>query len=72
MLNITQRIENGKLILEIDLSQDHGPSSTGRSNIVASTKGWGQPEPGISFNLTVVRKPVRNGRSVSARLAAYD
>jgi len=39
MLNVKPRVEGNKLILEIDLSKDFGPSSSGKSLIVASTQG---------------------------------
>lgn len=39
MKNIGMRVEDGKLILEIDLNQDFGPSKSGKTNIIASTEG---------------------------------
>ena len=45
MENIVMRREGPKLIVEIDLSQDHGPSTSGKTNIVASTRG-NAPVPG--------------------------
>lgn len=39
MQNITLRRDGTKLILEIDLSKDFGPSASGKTIIVASTRG---------------------------------
>ena len=52
----THRIEGNKLILEIDLTQDFGPSSTGRSHVVASSGGFKKlPIEGLSISLGVYR-----------------
>ena len=57
MKNITHRIEGQKLIIEVDLTQDHGPSSTGKTTIVASTQGIQKTSvEGISFGLNVMKK----------------
>ena len=37
--NILAAVEGDKLTLVIDLSEDLGPSSSGKTNIVASTRG---------------------------------
>ena len=39
MTNIVARVEGTKLILEVDLSQEHGRSKTGKSVTIASTGG---------------------------------
>lgn len=39
MVNIEKKIEGNKLIIEVDLSQDFGASGSGKSIVVASTKG---------------------------------
>lgn len=55
--NIIYSVKDGKLIIEIDLNVDLGPSSTGRSNFVAKTDGWMRiPELGEGFmmNLNLV------------------
>jgi hypothetical protein len=54
---IIQRIEGRKLILEVDLDQDFGPSSTSKSNFVATTAGFAKLDefPGISIGQKVVR-----------------
>lgn len=58
MLNVKQTIKGNKLILEIDLSETHGASSSGKSITVASTKGNKDVgKDGIKFGLNVY-KPV--------------
>jgi len=37
--NIMARLEGDKLILEIDLTQEHGPTGSGKSTKVASSDG---------------------------------
>ena len=39
MVNIDHKLDGSKLTLVIDLSQDNGPSSSGRTKVVATTKG---------------------------------
>lgn len=37
--NLTHRIENGKLIIEIDLNVEGNPSSSGKTTVIASSHG---------------------------------
>ena len=39
MKNIEMNVEGNKLIIVVDLSQEFGPSSSGKSITVASTEG---------------------------------
>jgi hypothetical protein len=39
MKNVSMEIKDKKLIVTVDLSKDFGPSSSGKSRIVASTEG---------------------------------
>lgn len=39
MKNIELKVEGDKLIIEVDLKQEFGPSSSGKSVTVASTEG---------------------------------
>ena len=39
MINVTQELKGTILILTVDISQDHGPSKTGKSHIIATTSG---------------------------------
>ena len=58
--NIEARIEKNKLILEIDLSQDFGLSSSGKSRIIASSEGNAAPgQPEIKIGLNVYRSAAK-------------
>ena len=48
------RIEDRKLIIEIDLDGQQGTTSNGNISI-ASTKGWLKIENGVSLSLNLVR-----------------
>ena len=39
MKNVAMEVKDNKLIITVDLSKDCGPSSSGKSRIVASTEG---------------------------------
>lgn len=39
MKNVDLKIEKKKLIIEIDLTKDHGPSESKKTIIIASTEG---------------------------------
>lgn len=55
MKGIKQEVKGNKLILEIDLDQNFGDSSTGKSIVVATSGGHQKLEerPGISYSLNV-------------------
>lgn len=55
MKGIIQRIDGDKLILEVDLTQNFGDSSTGKSIVVATSGGHAKIEdrPGLSYSLNV-------------------
>ena len=58
--NIVTRVEGSKLIIEVDLVQEHGATTSGKSTKVASSDG-AMSVPGreeIKVNLNVY-KPVR-------------
>ena len=57
MVNIKHEIKGSKLIIEVDLNQRHGPSSSGKTEIIASTQGNAQLGSGIAFGLNVFAKP---------------
>jgi len=60
MLNVSMRMAEDRpsvLVIEVDLSQEHGESSSGKSVIVASTQG-NVPAPGelgVMIGLNVYR-----------------
>jgi hypothetical protein len=39
MVNVKAQIEGKELVIRVDLTQDFGPSSSGKSIVVASTRG---------------------------------
>lgn len=56
--NVSYKVEGTKLIIEVDLSQNFGPSSTGKTNRVASSGGFMAIDgmPGMSLSLNVAKK----------------
>lgn len=55
MKNVTEKISSNVLTLEVDLLKRFGPSSTGKSTVVASSDGfvW-LTDSNICYRLTVV------------------
>lgn len=53
---IVQRVDGNKLIIEVDLNQNYGPSSTGKTDVVASSGGFQKVTGDISFSLNVCKK----------------
>lgn len=39
MKNVKMSVTDSKLLIEVDLSQNFGPSSSGKSIVIASTEG---------------------------------
>ena len=39
MTNVNVEVEDGELVIRVNLNERHGPSSSGETTIVASTKG---------------------------------
>ena len=61
MKNLDMRIEQGKLIITVDLTKELGPSSSGKSVIIATTAG-NVDVPGtddVKIGLNVYRKKER-------------
>ncbi len=56
--NVTHRVEGTKLIIEVDTTQNFGPSSSGKTNMVASSGGFLKIDqvPGLSLSLNVCKK----------------
>lgn len=61
MRNIELRVEHGKLIVTIDLSTELGPSSSGKSVMIATTEGNVEVPgaPDVKIGLNVYRKKER-------------
>ena len=55
MKNVDLRVDRGKLIITVDLSTELGPSSSGKSVIIATTEGNvdvpGVPDVKIGLNV---------------------
>lgn len=51
MRNCEMKIEGDKLLIEIDLTQDFGPSKSGRTIIIASTQGNVDVRDGIKIGV---------------------
>lgn len=61
MKNVEMRVEQGKLIMTVDLAKELGPSSSGKSVIIATTEGNvdAPSAPGVKIGLNVYRKKER-------------
>jgi hypothetical protein len=61
MKNIELRVEHGKLIVTVDLSTELGPSSSGKSVMIATTEGNVEVPgaPDVKMGLNVYRKKER-------------
>lgn len=55
MKNVEMKAEQGKLIITVDLTKEHGPSTSGKSVIIATTEGNvdvpGVPDTKIGLNV---------------------
>lgn len=58
MKNCTVKVEKNKLILTVDLTQEHGASSSGKTIIVGTSAGNAEVpgHPDIKFGLNVFKK----------------
>ena len=57
MKNVEMEVEGNMLIIRVDLSKEFGPSSTGKTTIVASTEGnVSIPDRDEKVGLNVYRK----------------
>jgi hypothetical protein len=62
MKNVQMSVEGDILTLKVDLSEEYGPSSSGKTIIVASTEG-NVSVPGrddVKVGLNVYKKPSRS------------
>ena len=53
--NVTSWVEGDKLMIEVDLSVDTEPSGSGKTLIIATTKGNKQVHDGVFAGLNVYR-----------------
>ena len=56
--NIEITVKDGKAIITVDLSKSFGPSSSGKSLIIASSEGNAEipGAPGVKLGLNIYRK----------------
>jgi hypothetical protein len=61
MKNVSMTVKGHKLTIVVDLMGDFGPSSSGKTVIVASTNGPAEIEghPSIKLGLNVYKKPTK-------------
>jgi len=55
MLNVTTETKGKKLIITVDTSEEHGLSKSGKTKIIASTRGNVDVGDGVFVGLNVYR-----------------
>jgi hypothetical protein len=56
MTNVETKVTGKILTITIDISQDHGPSSSGKTTIVGSTNGNQEVAPGVYLGVNCYKK----------------
>lgn len=58
MDNVDLQIVNGQLVLKVDLSKDFGKSASGKTTVIASSRGNVEipGQPGVFIGLNIYRK----------------
>lgn len=59
MTNVSYKLDGDKLVITVNLSERHGPSASGKTQIVATTSGNAKLDgkfSGIAFGLNVYTK----------------
>ena len=57
MENVKMTRDGNKLIIEVDMNQDLGPSSSGKTRVIASTRGNAKvPESDAMIGLNVYKR----------------
>ena len=58
MEGFTMEVKGGKLLIEVDLKHDGGPSKTGKTAIIATSRGAASApgSPDVKVNLNVYRQ----------------
>jgi len=59
MANVEYSVDGDTLTITVDLSQNLGPSNSGKTDVVGSTNGFVQVAPDITMSLNVVKKPAK-------------
>jgi hypothetical protein len=60
--NVTIAVDGNKLTLTIDLSQPGSVSASGKTTVIASTRGNTQVAPGVYCGLNIYKYPQRTER----------
>ena len=55
MTNVQTEVKDGKLTITVDLKEEHRPSKSGKTIIIASTHGAVKLEGGVSLNLNIYK-----------------
>ena len=55
MKNVSMKVENGKLVITVDLSKEFGLSASGKSTTIATTEGNAKLESGVVVGLNVYK-----------------
>lgn len=61
MQNVITKIKGNKLIIEIDISKEHGLSKSGKTIIIGSSLGNKTLDNGVVFGLNVYKYPQTKG-----------
>lgn len=59
MTNVDLKITGDKLVITVDLTQDHGPSKTGKTTIIGTTHGFANldyKDNPVSVSLNVTKR----------------
>ena len=59
MQNVAFKVEDGKLIITVDLTATGTPSVSGKTTVIGSTRGNVQVNPGVYLGLNVYKKPAK-------------
>jgi len=54
--NITHSVKGDKLILEIDMSKDLGPSASGKTILIGSSGSALEVAPGVYANVNIYKR----------------
>lgn len=54
-MNYTTEVKGKKLIITVDLEGPTKPSTSGKSDIIATTSGFSEVAPGVKLGLNVIK-----------------
>ena len=53
--NVAITVKGNKMIIEVDLSKEQGPSQSGKTIIIGTTAGAVEVAPGVKANINVYK-----------------